>query len=129
MLIDSFGVGAALHGSGEYDDFCIFAFVGDAEAERVVTFTGIVGLIFAAAFGGGGGTEECDEFLLFFAEEKCVSCLLPVDVSGAQSGGPLQLKIAAEDGFNFEGKFCFYFKGYDRAGLIDGDKKSFPDGK
>src|ERR1700688_4394153 len=118
MLIDSFGIGAALHGSGQYDHFCVFAFFGEDEAERGVTFAGIVGLIFAAAFGGGGGTEECDEFLLFFAEEKGVSFRLPVDVGGAQSGGPLQLKIAAEDGFYFEGEFCFNFEKYDRAWLV-----------
>src|SRR6202035_2034222 len=77
----------------------------------------------------GGRTEECREFLLLFAEEKGVPFGLPVDVGGAQAGGPFQLKIATEDGFYLQRKFRFYFKSYNRARLIDRDKKSFSDGK
>ena len=39
------------------------------------------------------------------------------------------MKIAAKYGFDFQREFCLYFERYDRAGLIDGNKKRFSHGK
>ncbi len=129
MFVDFFGFGFAVDGGGERDELGVSAFGGDAETKGILAVAGIVGLEFGVGGDAGGRAEEGGEFFLLFAEVKGVARFIPVDVGGAEGRGPFELKVAMEDGFDFEREFGLDFEKDEGAGFVHGDEEGFADGK
>ena len=103
----------------------LFSLLRHTKAHRIFIRRRIIRLISEMRIAGRRRSDKRGKFSRFFAEGKSMLFLVPIHISPAQRGRPLELKVSGECRLDFQRLLSFDVEQNDRARFVHRNTERF----